>query len=139
MLRIRARKAEKIGRHLQDVKTFVGTTHQLDILQTVYIDEKGISANNIDGAVTRMWDEGVSVHGQGHVCINFRKFVRLFNGRYKNCEGLKGYPVEVTITEDHRVLIKSGRFNAEMLCTMDSDDFPMVRVVDTPEDIEVTE
>ena len=80
MLTIEARKAEKIEKILKDVKSFIGCKRDIDILQCVYIDEKGISVNNCETAITRLWDANVNIKGEGHALINFEILSYLIGG-----------------------------------------------------------
>ena len=102
MLTIEARKAEKIEKILKDVKSFIGCKRDIDILQCVYIDEKGISVNNCETAITRLWDASVIVKGKGHALIPFEFLLYLLGGfktfKGTKLHGLKGQRVKITIT-----------------------------------------
>ena len=148
MLTIEARKAEKIEKILKDVKSFIGCKRDIDILQCVYIDEKGISVNNCQTAITRLWDASVIVKGKGHALIPFEFLLYLLGGfktfKGTKLHGLKGQRVKITVTpivykpnEYHkghvvaesipRLTIESGKFTAKLIC-VNPCDYPEVRI-----------
>ena len=153
MLTIETRKGKYIHNMLKDVKEFVDNKYSLDILQCVYVDEKGISACNLtDGKrITRLWDHSIKVTGKAHALIPY-EVLRNITGAAKTVRGIKAYglandrviikiqsiPYRIgkhgysyVMGKPPYIQIKSGKFNAKLV-TENPTDYPVVRITPQP-------